>query len=81
MGVSTSTKARSTKKARIDSMMRALLQEDLAHLLVDHEVHVSLAVALFHVLEAVPLLGQGAERFREELHALRRGWSAPPSSS
>jgi len=46
--------------------------EDLARLRVDDQVHVPLAVARLHVLEAVPLLGQWPERLGEERERLDR---------
>ncbi len=35
---------------------------------IDDEVEITLAVPLFHILEAVPFLGKGPQGFGEELH-------------
>ena len=45
---------------------------DPASLVVDHEVDVALAVARVGVREAVPLVGQRADRLRQQLERLRR---------
>ncbi len=50
----------------------ALHHEGLADLGVHDQVHVAAPVARLHVLEAVPLLGQRAERLGEELELLDR---------
>src|SRR2546428_625138 len=47
-------------------------REGLAHLGIDHQVDVALAVARLDVLQAVPLLGQRAQRLGEELEVLDR---------
>ena len=46
--------------------MRDALAEHLAHLRVDDQVDVALAVALLDVGEAVPLLGQRAHRLGQD---------------
>ena len=46
-------------------------QEDLPHVLVDDKVYVAPAVPLLNVAQAVPLLGQGAQRFRKQAHGFR----------
>ena len=45
-------------------------QEDLLHLRIGDEVQVALAVARLHVLQAVPLLGHGAQGLGERREAL-----------
>ena len=62
-------------------MSRAPEPEDLAHLGIDDEVHVALAVARLDVLEPVPLLGQRPERLGEERPGLDLRPSARPSAS
>ena len=65
--------ARDEEVAQVADRARAHL-EDAPRLRVDDEVEVALAVARLHVLEAVPLLGQRAERLGEqaELRRLER---------
>ena len=62
MGVSTSRKPRASKNCRMRLMIRARACEDLAHLGVDHQVQVALAVAGLHVGEAVEFFRQGQQR-------------------
>jgi len=47
----------------------ALHHEGLAHLGVHHEIDVAPAIARLHVLEPMPLLGQGTQRLGQELEA------------
>ncbi len=56
IGVSTSMKPRASKilAHRLDDL--GALDEDLAHLGIDNQIDVALAVAHLHVLQAVPLL-------------------------
>ena len=53
-------------------------REGLAHLRVHQQVHVPLAVAGLHVLEAVPLLGQGPEGLGEKRQLVRREGELSP---
>ena len=52
------------------------LAEHLAHLGVDHEIDVALAVARLDVGQAVPLVGQRAQRLRRRSTAAWRGSTA-----
>ena len=70
IGVSTSRKPRLSRKRRMLRTIAAALAEHLAHLGVDHQVDVALAVADLDVRQAVPLLGQRPRRLGQDLHAL-----------
>ena len=72
IGVSTSRNPRSSRKRADAASDPAARAEDAAHVRVDDQVDVALAVAQLDVLEAVPLLGQRAERLGEQPELGRR---------
>ena len=77
IGVSTSRKPRASRKRRMPRTIARALAEDLAHLRVDDEVDVALAVADLDVRQAVPLLGQRARRLGEHHRVSARIVSSP----
>ena len=92
IGVSTSRKPRASRNSRMCATSAVRAAEDLAHLGVGDQVEVALAVAGLDVGQAVPLLGQRAQRLgeRQELgrgqRSARRSWSgracpSPPTKS
>jgi len=77
-GLDLEVAARDEEVAQVADGARAHL-EDAARVRVDDQVEVALPVARLHVLEAVPLLGQRAERLGEqaELRRLERELAGP----
>ena len=76
-GVSTSRKSRSSSQRRIARDHAAAQDEELANLLVCDQVEVTVAVAGLHVLEAVELVGRGAQRLCKEVQPVARRLSSP----
>ena len=66
IGVSTSTKPRASRNARIAVTTFARISNDAPRVGVDDQVEVALAVARLDVGQAVPLLGQRQEALGQE---------------
>ena len=55
---------------RSEAMMLRARHEDLAHFGIGDQIEIALAVAGLHVFQAVPFLGHGEQRLREEFELL-----------